>query len=408
MTPAVIRVTRHAGSLELSFPYSAADVDAVRSIPGRRWDAERRVWNVPDGPATLERLESLFGSRLVGLDVAADPSIAVEPDPPEDLLEAYRQELVARGLRPRTRMVYLAHVRSFLRWSTDRGPAAAPGQLAPNEPARIAARARPYLAHLVEERNASRSYHTQAVSALKIFFQAVLRSPQLAEAIPRPKREKRLPTVLSKEDIARLIDAARNPKHRLMLMLLYSSGLRVGEVVRLRIDDIDVERGLVRVRDGKGGKDRHTLLSSKALAVLRAYRDLFGCQRWVFEGGRHGRHYTARSVQHVVQHCAIRAGIPRAVTPHTLRHSFATHLLEAGTDLRYIQELLGHGSSRTTEIYTHVTAARLAKIRSPLDDLDDPRSPADPARPPDPLEVQEKVQHGPSNTPRPSPSTPSD
>jgi site-specific recombinase XerD len=314
------------------------------------------------------------------MDVTADPApttrsadpnpIDPAPAPPIDLLEAFRQELVARGLRPRTRNVYLAHVRSFLRWSQGGHSTSPPVPLTSDAAGRAAGRVRPYLTHLVEERNASRSYHTQAVSALKILFQSVLHSPDLAEAIPRPKREKRLPSVLSKEEIARLIDAARNPKHRLLLMLLYSSGMRVGEVVSLRIEDIDVGRGLVRVRDGKGGKDRHTLLSAKALAVLRAYREVFGCRRWVFEGGREGRHYTARSAQHVVQQCAVRAGIERAVTPHTLRHSFATHLLEAGTDLRYIQELLGHGSSRTTEIYTHVTATRLAKIRSPLDDLD--------------------------------------
>jgi site-specific recombinase XerD len=304
------------------------------------------------------------------LEEAAEPSPAA---PPFDILDAYREELVARGFRPRTRKVYLAHVSSFLRWIQNASPDAPPGDLASTDPARIASRARPYLTHLVEVRNASRSYHTQAVSALKILFRAVLRSPELAETIPRPKREKRLPNVLSKEEVTRLIDAAPNPKHRLLLMLLYSSGLRVGEAVRLRIDDIDVERGLVRVRDGKGGKDRYTLLSTKALAVMRAYREIFGSRRWVFEGGRRGRPYTARSVQHVVQRCAVRAGIQRAVTPHTLRHSFATHLLEAGTDLRYIQELLGHGSSRTTEIYTHVSAAHLANIRSPLDVLDDPR-----------------------------------
>jgi site-specific recombinase XerD len=382
MTTAAIRIARRLESLELTFPYSPADVDAVRSIPGRRWDPGRRVWIVPDRPATLARLRSLFGTRLLGLDVeAVQPSaaraevISVESDAPTDVLDAYRQELVARGFRPRTRTVYLAHVRSFLGWSRGEPPTSPPNQIASDAAARTAGRVRPYLTYLVEERNASRSYHTQAVSALKILFQAVLHTPQLAEAIPRPKREKRLPTVLSKEEISKLIEAARHPKHRLLLMLLYSSGLRVGEVDRLRAEDIDVERGLLRVRDGKGGKDRYSLLSAKALAVLRAYRDVFGCQRWVFEGGREGRHYTARSVQHVVRRCAVKAGIERAVTPHTLRHSFATHLLEAGTDLRYIQELLGHGSSRTTEIYTHVTATRLAKIRSPLDDLDDARPP---------------------------------
>ena len=374
MTRSAVRVIRHEGSVEISFPYSAADVDAVRGVPGRRWDPGRRVWILPDRPATLERLRDLFGARLVGLDVAVEPR-APDADAPFDLLEAYRVELVARGLRPRTRKVYLAHVRSFMRWCelrqvADREPQSETGrEPARPEPVRIAGRVRPYLVYLVEERNASRSYHTQAVSALKILFDGVLRSPELAEAIPRPRREKRLPAVLSKEEIARLIAAARHPKHRLLLMLLYSSGLRVGEVVRLTVQDVDIERGLLRVRDGKGGKDRYTLLSAKALAELRSYQEVFRCARWLFEGGRDGRPYTVRSVQHVVQQCAARAGIPRAVTPHTLRHSFATHLLEAGTDLRYIQELLGHGSSRTTEIYTHVTAARLAKIRSPLDDL---------------------------------------
>jgi len=392
MTTAAIRVTRRDGTLELSFAYSAPDLDAVRSVPGRRWDPDRRVWIVLDDPATLELLRHLFGDRLVGPDRASAESSTDAPKPAgvtfrssAELVEAYRQELVVRGLRPPTRKVYLAHVRSFVRWcevdaaAREERTSRPSGALA----TRVAGRVRGYLAYLVEERSASRSYHTQAVSALKILFHGVLHSPDLAEAITRPKREKHLPTVLSKQEIARLIEAARNPKHRLLVMLLYSSGLRVGEVVRLRIDDIDVERGLVRVRDGKSGKDRHTLLSSKALAALRAYRDMFGCQRWLFEGGRDGRHYTVRSVQHVVQRCATRAGIQRPVTPHTLRHSFATHLLESGTDLRYIQELLGHGSSRTTEIYTHVTAARLAKIHSPLDDLDDLGAPKDQTAPPE-------------------------
>lgn len=269
--------------------------------------------------------------------------------------------MLVRGLRPRTRRVYLAHVRSFLRWCEGRGQF---------EPTR---HARAYLVHLVEERGASRSYHTQAVSAIKVLFEGALKEPALAAGIPRPRPEKRLPNVLSKEETARLLGAIRNPKHRTLVMLLYSSGLRVGEVVRLRAEDVDPERGLLRVRQGKGGKDRYTLLSSKALAALRTYCEAFRPERWLFPGGRPNRPYTVRSVQHVVQQCARRAGIANPVTPHTLRHSFATHLLESGTDLRYIQELLGHQSSRTTQIYTHVTAARIAQIRSPLDDLDSVR-----------------------------------
>lgn len=374
-----LRMGAHGFELELGRGFSAGDLAVVRSIAGRRWDADRLVWLLPPSEHTLTRLRQAFGARL--LEPAGSPSgeapmaptsvpATVTPPPPSArptsasiaeptvLLRQFEEELLVRGFRPRTRKVYLAHVRGFLQWSEGRGPLDAAGH------------ARGYLAHLVEEREVSRSYHTQAVSALKILIEGVLGEPALAEAIPRPRTDKRLPTVLSRDETARLIAAVQNPKHRVLVMLLYSSGLRVGEVVRLRVQDIDAERGLVRVREGKGGKDRYTLLSDKALATLRAYFETFRPEKWIFPGGRPERHYTVRSVQHVVQQCARRAGIAKPVTPHTLRHSFATHLLESGTDLRYIQELLGHSSSRTTQIYTHVTSARLAQIRSPLDDLD--------------------------------------
>jgi site-specific recombinase XerD len=396
--------------LEVSFEgaFAAHDLAALKRIAGRRWIARRRVWILPADERTRERLRETFGDRLIRLEgdhpvratpvrtserragatlptdepraapgesippvpsesiapapgegVPAAPSEKLLAGPGEKLLAAYREELLVRRLRPRTRKVYLAHVRSFLRWSEGRGPF---------DPA---AHARGYLAHLVDERGVSRSYHTQAVSALKVLFEGVLGESALAAGIPRPKRDKRIPTVLSRAETARLLGAVRHPKHRVLMMLLYSSGLRVGEVVRLRAQDIDAERGLLRVRQGKGGKDRYTLLSSKALAALRVYCEAFRPQGWLFPGPRPERHYTVRSVQHVVKQCARRAGIPKPITPHTLRHSFATHLLESGTDLRYIQELLGHSSSRTTEIYTHVTTTRLAQIRSPLDDLDE-------------------------------------
>jgi site-specific recombinase XerD len=152
---------------------------------------------------------------------------------------------------------------------------------------------------------------------------------------------------------------------------MYSAGLRVSEVVRLRIEDVDPERGMLRVRRGKGAKDRYTLLSARALTVLRIYLAAFPTKAWLFPGARPEHHYSARAVQKIVRRAAERAGLDKRVTPHTLRHSFATHLLESGTDIRYIQELLGHTSSRTTQIYTHVSRTHLATIRSPLDTLHD-------------------------------------
>jgi integrase/recombinase XerD len=166
-----------------------------------------------------------------------------------------------------------------------------------------------------------------------------------------------------------MLSRSRNPKHRALLMLLYSAGLRVGEVVRLRPSDLDVERGLLRVRRGKGNKDRYTLLAKRAVDAVRIYLDAYPTDLWLFPGTTPERHLTARSVQRVVKRAAQAAGIPKDVTTHTLRHSFATHLLEGGTNLRVIQELLGHQSARTTQIYTHVSKSTLESVRSPLDNL---------------------------------------
>jgi site-specific recombinase XerD len=153
-------------------------------------------------------------------------------------------------------------------------------------------------------------------------------------------------------------------------MLLYSAGLRAGEVVRLEPEDLDVERGLVWIRRGKGRKDRYSILAHRAVEAVRIYREAFPAERWLFPGARWDRHLTTRSVQRIVKTAAAAAGIRKNVTTHTLRHSFATHLLEGGTNLRIIQELLGHRSARTTQIYTHVARSALESVRSPLDNLE--------------------------------------
>lgn len=232
---------------------------------------------------------------------------------------------------------------------------------------------RAYLLERIQIDDVSLAYHSQAVSAIRFLFAHVLGNPGAAQDVPRPRPERRLPTVLGKEDARRLIEAPVNPKHRALLGLLYSAGLRVGEVVRLRVDDLDAERGLIRVRSGKGRKDRYTLLSRKALHDVREYIRLYGPTTWLFPGARPTRHITVRTAQHVVATARKKAGITKRASAHTLRHSFATHLLEAGTDLRHIQELLGHASTRTTQIYTHVTRRDLVRIRSPLD-IDDEES----------------------------------
>jgi len=188
--------------------------------------------------------------------------------------------------------------------------------------------------------------------------------------VKRPRKDRKLPVVLSKEEVAKILALVDNLKHRAILMLTYSAGLRIGEVVRLKSEDIDSKRMLIHVKGSKGRKDRYTILSAKALEMLRQYWKKYKPAKWLFEGAKEGRYLSIRSVDKIFRNACNMARIKKDVSVHTLRHSFATHLLEGGTDLRYIQELLGHAHSKTTEIYTHVSTKSLGKIMSPLDTIE--------------------------------------
>lgn len=227
-----------------------------------------------------------------------------------------------------------------------------------------------YLIFLVDEMGCKYSYMQQALCAIKFFYRNVAKMDGIITDIIFPKKERKLPDVLSMDEIASILKQTENLKHKAILYLVYSAGLRVGEVVQLRVQDIDPARGIVRVHQGKGRKDRISLLSTKAGVTIKEYLQKYQPKDWLFEGDAPGRHLTERSVQRVFENSRKKAGIMRDVSVHTLRHSFATHLLERGTDLRYIQELLGHSSSKTTEIYTHVSTRDLKRIQSPLDNLD--------------------------------------
>ncbi|MFX0558439.1 site-specific tyrosine recombinase/integron integrase [Maribacter sp. CXY002] len=224
---------------------------------------------------------------------------------------------------------------------------------------------RSYLQKLIH-RNRSNSYLNQTINAIKFYYEAVLGMPNRFYEIERPRKESKLPKVIAKEEVFSLIDNTQNIKHKCILKLLYGSGLRRSELLNLKLTDIDSKRMLVRVEGAKGNKDRYTLLSKTALDDLRMYYKEWRPEVFLFEG-RKGRKYSAESVVQVVKKAAKKARLMQVVTPHTLRHSFATHLLEAGVDLRQIQVLLGHGSSKTTEIYTHVATNTFKTIKNPLD-----------------------------------------
>ncbi|MEE9406884.1 MAG: tyrosine-type recombinase/integrase [Polaribacter sp.] len=215
--------------------------------------------------------------------------------------------------------------------------------------------------------NKSVSYQNQFISGIKKFFEYKGYSYEEIH-IERPRKEKKLPIILSGTEIKALFNTVTNLKHKALLSLLYSAGLRIGEAINLEINDIDSQRMLIHIKQAKGKKDRYTLLSPAFVKILRAYYIAYKPEKYLFEGQKGGK-YSNTSAQKVLKNALFRSGITKKATLHSLRHSFATHLLEKGTDIRYIQELLGHSSPKTTMIYTHVTAPSLKKIKNPFDDL---------------------------------------
>jgi len=227
---------------------------------------------------------------------------------------------------------------------------------------------REYLLHLMNERNLSDGTYRCYVTALKFLYRTTLKR-QWVENIKFPKRKKKLPVVLDLSEVMSLLSVTENIKHKALLTLTYCSGLRISEVACLKITDIDSKRMMVYIRQGKGGKDRYSILSQTALECLRQYWRDYRPKEWLFEGQKPGTHITISSITQIFQKAKKRAGITKPASVHTLRHSFATHLIEAGTSLHHVQLLLGHRSPTTTTVYLHVSRMNLAQVSSPLDNV---------------------------------------
>ncbi len=225
-----------------------------------------------------------------------------------------------------------------------------------------------YILNLIKAKNISISQQNQRINAIKFYYEKILGKEKQYYSLHRPKKEYKLPKVLSKNEMKRIFNSCNNIKHRCILMLIYSAGLRRSELIDLEIPDIDSERMVVNIRGAKGKKARISLLSENTLHLLRDYYISYKPKVYLFEGPKGGK-YSPTSIANILKKSARKSGITKNVTPHMLRHSFATHLLEQGTDLRYIQELLGHNSSKTTEIYTHVSKKAIDRIRNPIDDF---------------------------------------
>jgi len=367
-----------SGQAELAFDFDKELVDQVKAIPGRRYLPDRKVWVIPFDKKAPRAVRKFFDPgveiRISGLGHAGpefpphsgEAPVSAKPEsfrawpPPAGaalLPEAYTAELTLRRYSKNTKRSYGAAFAGFLAFYQGRDPK----ELTDEDVNR-------YVTYLVMEVKVSTAVQKQAVNAVKFYYEKVLQRPVIQNLYKRPKGEKSLPQVLSEDEVVRILKALQNLKHRAILTVIYSAGLRLSELLDLKLTDLDFDRKLIRVKMGKGRKDRYTLLSPKLETLLREYLTQYRPASYVFEG-RDGGRYSAKSVQNIFQNAAARAGIQKHASVHTLRHSFATHLLENGTDLRYIQELLGHSSSKTTEIYTHVSRKSIGKIRSPLDNL---------------------------------------
>ena len=354
------------------FPFSREVYRYIRALQGIKWDRRLQRWYCLESLLNLDVLRSdLTGiarvkecsQLLQGLEQRPGTIRPAETLPemsPEkqQAINGFTAHLTSRRYSANTVRVYTDALSIFFRFTGNK----ALGQISH--------------ADIIQFNNAyilkhaySVSFQNQVVNAIKLYFKTQRNQDMQVELIQRPKREKRLPNVLSKAEIKEILGAPANVKHRTMLSLIYACGLRRGELLNVRVVDVHWERNLIFLRQAKGKKDRVLPMGAKIVEMLRDYQKAYPTKIWLFEGRQTGEKYSERSLQLVLKQAHQKVGNPKPASLHWLRHSYATHLLESGTDLRYIQELLGHSSSKTTEIYTHVSTKNLQQIRSPFDDL---------------------------------------
>lgn len=348
--------------LKIKIPYKAIEWRAqIKKIQGIWYHKEQKLWSVPNTPACLNRMRHIFGESMVIITTNGKvklPTFDMTPHIAAQL-EAMMTKLILGGNSQNTIKAYRSNILHFFKEYESRDIAT----LSKNE-------IESYIYKLKVKHQISDTKQNTIINAIKFYLEKVLGLPRTKYDLTRPKKNKTLPDTLSEDDALKVIDALPNLKHRVILNLLYSSGLRRCEIIKLRIEDIRSQTMQIFVKGSKGRKDRTTMLAETTLALLREYYLIYKPSYWLFEG-QSGGTYSTSSVNKIFRKAAAMTNIAQWATPHTLRHSFATHLLMANVNLRYIQSCLGHESPETTQIYTHVITINNDNVRSPLDRIMD-------------------------------------
>ncbi|MEZ2416222.1 site-specific tyrosine recombinase/integron integrase [Muriicola sp. E247] len=358
--------------MKVDFPPAQGVGEYVKKYPGIRWIKTHCCYCIPYSKSGLHQLFTYLRKRSYYVDYSAIKSAGPMPSlrfkeerkPKWERLEEnsknnfreYKAYLEGLRLSPNTVGVYANFIVEFLLFIGDKPIEEVNNMLIQR-----------FVERLVSDKNYSISSHRQLISAIKHFGERFTLSGIEVTLLKRPKRYRRLPIVLSRQEIISLLRSTANLKHRTSLALLYSAGLRISELLNLKKADIDLDRRQIRIEKGKGRKDRYVLMAESVVPLLHNYLITYNPVEYLIEGADGGP-YSAGSVRNFLRKACKKAGIRKRVTPHTLRHSFATHLIENGVNMRHVQELLGHSKPETTMIYTHIAKKDLLQIRSPLDD----------------------------------------
>jgi site-specific recombinase XerD len=351
-----------AARIKVAIPYEMKEEREVfKKLNTTYYHPEQKLWSIVNTKKHLKELEDLFASKLDFVEVEPTrrlPEIILNQAGENELARCF-QIIVLKGYSENTAKNYISALRTFFKYFEKEN-------LREISKEQIEG----YVFEMIQKYRISDSTQNGIVNAIKCYYEHVLEQPREYYNITRPKKSTSLPNVLSKEEVKAIINQPKNLKHRAILHCIYGAGLRVGEVRRLRIKDVHSSEGYLFIKDAKGKKDRHTVLSPYLLAILREYYRKFKPSYWLFEG-RDGGQYSSASIQSKYREAVEKTKSNPWSTPHTLRHCFATHLMEQGVNIRYIQAALGHASTKTTEIYTRVTAINNKTMQSPLDSLYD-------------------------------------